>query len=192
MLALSTPAERAQDETAVDRVSDRAIDAGLDELAGLERPRIRGERLSERLDAEEGHHAPGHDEGAADDDEDRRGQAGQARGGTPARATAAVRMSWRKTQPWPRRPRSGTRMASSSHAADGAVSWQASVMTTRDARPMPGPGQETVWDYPRPPRIEPTDRRVRVIVGGVTVADTTHALRVLETASPPTFYIPPS
>jgi uncharacterized protein (DUF427 family) len=57
---------------------------------------------------------------------------------------------------------------------------------------MPGPGQESVWDYPRPPRIEPTDRRVRVIVGGVTVADTTHALRVLETASPPTFYIPPS
>ena len=57
---------------------------------------------------------------------------------------------------------------------------------------MPGPGQESVWDYPRPPRIEPTDRRVRVIVGGVTVADTTHALRVLETASPPTFYIPPA
>jgi len=57
---------------------------------------------------------------------------------------------------------------------------------------MPGPGQESVWDYPRPPRIEPTDRRVRVVVGGVTVADTTHALRVLETASPPTFYVPPA
>lgn len=57
---------------------------------------------------------------------------------------------------------------------------------------MAGPGQESVWDYPRPPGIEPTDRRVRVVVGGVTVADTTHALRVLETASPPTFYIPPA
>ena len=57
---------------------------------------------------------------------------------------------------------------------------------------MPGPGQESVWDYPRPPRIEPTARRVRVVVGGVTVAETTHALRVLETASPPTFYIPPA
>jgi uncharacterized protein (DUF427 family) len=65
-------------------------------------------------------------------------------------------------------------------------------MTTRTTRPVPGPGQESVWDYPRPPRIEATDRRVRVVAGGVTVADTTHALRVLETASPPTFYLPPA
>ena len=65
-------------------------------------------------------------------------------------------------------------------------------MTDRSARPMPGPGQESVWDYPRPPRIEPSARRVRVVVGGVTVAETMHALRVLETASPPTFYIPPA
>jgi uncharacterized protein (DUF427 family) len=64
-------------------------------------------------------------------------------------------------------------------------------MSTRTARPEPGPGQESVWDYPRPPRIEPTGRRVRVLVDGVVVADTTRALRVLETASPPTFYIPP-
>jgi uncharacterized protein (DUF427 family) len=64
-------------------------------------------------------------------------------------------------------------------------------MSTRITRPAPGPGQESVWDYPRPPRIEPTGRRVRVIVDGVVVADTTRALRVLETASPPTFYIPP-
>ena len=56
----------------------------------------------------------------------------------------------------------------------------------------PAPGQESVWDYPRPPRVEPTDRRVRVVVGGVTVADSTRVLRVLETASPPTFYIPPA
>ena len=48
-----------------------------------------------------------------------------------------------------------------------------------------------MWDYPRPPRLEPTTRRVRVVAGGVTLADTSHALRVLETASPPTFYIPP-
>ena len=55
---------------------------------------------------------------------------------------------------------------------------------------MPGPGQESVWDYPRPPRIEPDARRVQVSCAGVTLADTTRCLRVLETASPPTFYLP--
>lgn len=55
----------------------------------------------------------------------------------------------------------------------------------------PGPGQESVWDYPRPPRVEPTSRRVRVVFGGVTIADTRRALRVLETSHPPTYYIPP-
>ena len=64
-------------------------------------------------------------------------------------------------------------------------------MSNPTTRPVPGPGQESVWDYPRPPRIEPTGRRVRVVVDGVVIADTTRALRVLETASPPTFYIPP-
>ena len=54
-----------------------------------------------------------------------------------------------------------------------------------------GPGQESVWDYPRPPRLEPTSRRVRVVLGGVTVADTRRALRMLETSHPPTYYIPP-
>lgn len=58
-------------------------------------------------------------------------------------------------------------------------------------RISPGPGQESVWDYPRPPRVEPTSRRVRVIFGGVTIADTRRALRVLETSHPPTYYIPP-
>jgi len=53
-----------------------------------------------------------------------------------------------------------------------------------------GPGQESVWDYPRPPRVEPVRRRVEVRFGGELVADTTRALRVLETASPPTYYIP--
>ena len=50
--------------------------------------------------------------------------------------------------------------------------------------------RESVWDYPRPPRIEPCDRRVRVIVEGVVVADSDRALRVLETSSPPTIYVP--
>lgn len=55
----------------------------------------------------------------------------------------------------------------------------------------PGPGQESAWDYPRPPRVEPVAERVRVIVDGVTIADTTRALRVLETSHPPAYYLPP-
>jgi uncharacterized protein (DUF427 family) len=51
--------------------------------------------------------------------------------------------------------------------------------------------QESVWDYPRPPRVEETGRRVRVVFNGVTVADTTRARRVLETSHPPVYYIPP-
>lgn len=58
-------------------------------------------------------------------------------------------------------------------------------------RSEPGPGQESVWDYPRPPRIEPVPERIRVVFNGVTIADTQRALRVLETSHPPTYYIPP-
>lgn len=54
----------------------------------------------------------------------------------------------------------------------------------------PGPGQQSVWDYPRPPRIEEEPREVIVRVGDIEVACTRRALRVLETASPPTVYIP--
>ena len=50
---------------------------------------------------------------------------------------------------------------------------------------------ESVWDYPRPPRVEASPRRVRVVVNGVTLADTTRAFRVLETSHPPVYYIPP-
>ena len=49
---------------------------------------------------------------------------------------------------------------------------------------------ESVWDYPRPPRVEPATRRVRVVLGGETVADSTRAYRVLETSHPPVYYIP--
>lgn len=54
----------------------------------------------------------------------------------------------------------------------------------------PEAGQESVWDYPRPPRLEPSRRRVRVIVEDIVVADSARALRVLETAGPPTYYVP--
>lgn len=55
----------------------------------------------------------------------------------------------------------------------------------------PKDGQESVWDYPRPPRVEPVKKRLRVIFNGETIADSTQAYRVLETSHPPTYYIPP-
>lgn len=55
----------------------------------------------------------------------------------------------------------------------------------------PGPGQQSVWDYPRPPRLEPDERPVRVVHGSIVIAVSRRTIRVLETASPPTFYIPP-
>lgn len=54
----------------------------------------------------------------------------------------------------------------------------------------PGPGQTSVWDFPRPPQLESESREVRIVWGGVPVACSTRAVRVLETAHPPTYYIP--
>lgn len=51
---------------------------------------------------------------------------------------------------------------------------------------------ERVWDYPRPPALVPCERRVRIEVDGRTIADSTAALRVLETSHPPTIYVPPA
>ena len=50
---------------------------------------------------------------------------------------------------------------------------------------------ESVWDYPRPPRLEASQRRVRVEFAGEVIAETTRAYRVLETSHPPVYYIPP-
>jgi len=49
---------------------------------------------------------------------------------------------------------------------------------------------ESVWDYPRPPRVEPSGKRVRVVLGGEVIADSTRAHRVLETSHPPVYYVP--
>lgn len=54
-----------------------------------------------------------------------------------------------------------------------------------------GPGQESVWDYPRPPRLEDFPGHILVIFNGISIADTKHAKRVLETSHPPVYYIPP-
>ncbi|WP_375382466.1 DUF427 domain-containing protein [uncultured Sphingomonas sp.] len=59
-------------------------------------------------------------------------------------------------------------------------------------RPDPvGPGQESVWDYPRPAIARPSTRHVRIEHRGVAVADTRAAFRVLETSHPPSWYLPP-
>jgi uncharacterized protein (DUF427 family) len=57
---------------------------------------------------------------------------------------------------------------------------------------VPGPGQESVWDYPRPPRVEPSASLVVVRFGGVVVAESRSTLRVLETSQAPAFYVPPA
>lgn len=61
-------------------------------------------------------------------------------------------------------------------------------MTVR--RIPPGPGQQSVWDYPRPPRVEPEHRRITIRFGGAVVATTSDAWRVLETSHPPVYYLP--
>lgn len=61
-------------------------------------------------------------------------------------------------------------------------------------RPRPdqiGPGQESVWKYPRPAVAEPTDARIVIQHRGAIVADTIRAIRTLETSHPPSYYIPP-
>jgi uncharacterized protein (DUF427 family) len=63
-------------------------------------------------------------------------------------------------------------------------------MVTQPLRPPLNPGQESVWDYPRPPRVEISSKHVKVVFNGVTIAETDRAVRVLETSHPPVFYIP--
>lgn len=60
----------------------------------------------------------------------------------------------------------------------------------RPAPLTPGPGQESVWDYPRPPRLERSPAHLVVEHAGRVVADTTRSLRVLETSQAPAFYLP--
>lgn len=57
---------------------------------------------------------------------------------------------------------------------------------------IPGPGQESVWDYPRPPALRRCAKQVRILLDGETIADTSAALCVLETSHPPSYYLPPA
>ncbi len=65
------------------------------------------------------------------------------------------------------------------------------IQMVKPQRIQPGLGQESVWDYPRPPRLEETSKHIQIIFNGVAIADTHHAKRVLETSHPPVYYIPP-
>jgi len=68
--------------------------------------------------------------------------------------------------------------------------WKHTGRQRPDFAVTPGPGQESVWDYPRPPALVSSDEHVLVGDDCGPVADSRRSLRVLETASPPTYYIP--
>ncbi len=69
--------------------------------------------------------------------------------------------------------------------------WRQVVIMSAQAAPSTDRPVESVWDYPRPPRVEPTGRRIRVMLpDGTSVADSTRCYRILETSHPPVYYIP--
>lgn len=64
-----------------------------------------------------------------------------------------------------------------------------------NSRPTPEPikeGEESVWDYPSPPRIEKIANEIQVVFNGEAVIDSKGGYRILETSHPPTYYIDPS
>lgn len=69
--------------------------------------------------------------------------------------------------------------------------WEYTGKTRPPFAEVPSPGQESVWDYPRPPVLVSCDSLVEVKLGEQVIATSRSALRVLETASPPTYYLPP-
>jgi uncharacterized protein (DUF427 family) len=73
----------------------------------------------------------------------------------------------------------------------GSMRHRGHAATVEPQRIEPGPGQESVWDYPRPPAIEQSTSRLRVEFGGITIAESSRGFRVLETSQPPAYYFPP-
>ncbi len=64
-------------------------------------------------------------------------------------------------------------------------------MFGRPRRDIVQPGQESVWDFPRPAVAQAVDAHLRVVLGGRTIAETRRAIRTIETSHPPTYYFPP-
>ena len=59
-------------------------------------------------------------------------------------------------------------------------------------RPDPaGPGQQSVWDFPRPAIAQPSDAHVMIEHRGLVIADSRASIRTLETSHPPSYYFPP-
>lgn len=56
----------------------------------------------------------------------------------------------------------------------------------------PGPSEESVWDYPRPPRLEHVGKPIQIVFGGTLIVEAAECFRVLETSHPPVYYIPPN
>lgn len=79
---------------------------------------------------------------------------------------------------------------SSAKGRSGPFGWEYYGQKRPDFAIKPKDGQESVWDYPRPPKLDPDEREILVIFANKIIARSTNAIRVLETASPPTFYIP--
>src|SRR5664279_2700005 len=86
---------------------------------------------------------------------------------------------------------SGGRLKTHPTAVESLVQAQYGALMSIPVQPVPPePGQESVWDYPRPPRVEASPRHIQVIADGHSLADTRRALRVLETSQAPVYYIP--
>jgi len=102
----------------------------------------------------------------------------------------------KKAWSWHEEPRPLCRSERMNSIPDWASQARAKWKNTGQRRPPfalePGPGQESVWDYPRPPRLDSDDREVTVHFGTDLIARTRAAYRLLETAGPPTFYLPPA
>lgn len=70
--------------------------------------------------------------------------------------------------------------------------WEFYGQKRPDFAQIPTPDQESVWDFPRPPALQQSASHIVIKARQQEIANTTRAIRVLETASPPGFYIPPS
>jgi uncharacterized protein (DUF427 family) len=70
--------------------------------------------------------------------------------------------------------------------------WKFTGQHRPDFAEQPGPSQESVWDYPRPPALVDCTQQIEIKAGARLIARSTRGKRVLETASPPTFYLPPA
>lgn len=77
-------------------------------------------------------------------------------------------------------------------AREGRAKWVHRGQRRPPFADEPGPGQESAWDYPRPPAVVPDGRRIEVVAPDGTVAVAEGSIRVLETSHPPAFYLPPA